>query len=239
MTGASDSRFTATVFLSVPVMKENRSEKREHSPVVDSYPAVASPDLHPEHDRERQPGRPTAPQKPVSAEGPAPFDIAETTFSTPIGNVTVCATAECVVEVRIADAGRRGQPRVRPTGHRVLDLATQQIAEYFRARRSTFDVPLAPEPETFEGRVRTALRNVPLGHTVTYRELALAAGNAKAVRAAGNAVRRNRILILVPSHRVLSSIGELTGFDGGSGITTKRLLLTAEGAWFRETKRTA
>ena len=73
----------------------------------------------------------------------------------------------------------------------------------------------------------SALGRVPYGHTVTYGELARAAG-ASSPRAVGGAVGRNPISLIVPCHRVVGRGGRLTGYAGG--LDRKARLLALEGA---------
>ena len=72
-----------------------------------------------------------------------------------------------------------------------------------------------------------ALGRVPYGRTVTYGELARAAG-ASSARAVGGAVGRNPISLIVPCHRVVGRGGRLTGYAGG--LDRKARLLALEGA---------
>jgi len=69
----------------------------------------------------------------------------------------------------------------------------------------------------------------PFGATVSYTELARAAGNEKASRSAGGAMRNNPIMILVPCHRVLPMSGKLGKFSGGTRQKVKQWLLLHEG----------
>ena len=72
-----------------------------------------------------------------------------------------------------------------------------------------------------------ACRNIPPGETRSYRWLAAEAGNPKAVRAAGQAMARNRFVLIIPCHRVISSDGGLGGYGGG-GLGVKAKLLQME-----------
>jgi len=69
---------------------------------------------------------------------------------------------------------------------------------------------------------------IPYGETLSYREVALRAGFPRAFRAAGGALGRNPLPIIVPCHRVIRSDGGLGGFGGG--IEIKKFLLELEGA---------
>ncbi|CAJ36529.1 methylated-DNA--[protein]-cysteine S-methyltransferase [Methanocella arvoryzae] len=79
----------------------------------------------------------------------------------------------------------------------------------------------------FRIKIMEALRRVPAGETVTYGELAAAAGSPGAARAVGNVMARNPVPIIVPCHRVVATNG-LGGFTGG--LDVKRKLLRLEGA---------
>ena len=76
--------------------------------------------------------------------------------------------------------------------------------------------PLLPIPlsaqSPFSTQVLTALQKVPFGHTLSYKSLALASNNPKALRAIGGACHRNPFPLLIPCHRVIRSDGSLGGF---------------------------
>lgn len=80
-----------------------------------------------------------------------------------------------------------------------------------------------------------ACRRIPRGRTITYRDLAIAAGGPpRAARAAGQAMRRNPLPIITPCHRVVGT--NWTGGYGGAvqrdtvGLQRKIGLLALEGA---------
>ena len=70
---------------------------------------------------------------------------------------------------------------------------------------------------------------VKVGETVTYGELAKMAGNPKAARAVGMAMKSNPISIIVPCHRVVKSGGEIGNYSSFNGVDTKKWLLQHEG----------
>ena len=112
----------------------------------------------------------------------------------------------------------------------VIEAAARQIAEYALGKRRSFDIPLAYSGTDFQMKVWRALLDIPYGETYTYREIARAAGNGAACRAAGGAVHNNPISIIIPCHRVIGSDGSLTGFGGG--LALKKKLLEIEGFKF-------
>lgn len=73
-----------------------------------------------------------------------------------------------------------------------------------------------PATSPFFLRCRRAVQAVAAGDTITYATLADRAGSPAAVRAAGQAMRRNPTPIVVPCHRVVARNG-LGGFAGVEG----------------------
>lgn len=72
-----------------------------------------------------------------------------------------------------------------------------------------------------------ACRSIPAGETRSYAWLAAEAGSPLAMRAAGQAMARNRFSLIIPCHRVIASDGGLGGYGGG-GLSVKARLLQME-----------
>lgn len=150
------------------------------------------------------------------------------TYATsPIGQLLLAGSADALQVIgfphgdkaRRADVGweRYDEP---------FKKTARQLNEYFAGDRQEFELDLAPDGTTFQVEVLEALRGIPYGETCTYRDIAVAVGRPKAVRAVGNANGRNPLPIVIPCHRVIGSDGSLTGFGGG--IEVKRYLLDLE-----------
>ncbi|PWC86904.1 cysteine methyltransferase [Azospirillum sp. TSH100] len=107
---------------------------------------------------------------------------------------------------------------------------TRAMDAYFAGELAVIDrLPVRTGGTPFQRAVWAALRGIPCGGTVSYRELAVLAGRPAAVRAAGHANGANPVGIVVPCHRVIGSDGTLTGYGGG--MERKRWLLAHEGAF--------
>jgi methylated-DNA-[protein]-cysteine S-methyltransferase len=78
---------------------------------------------------------------------------------------------------------------------------------------------------SFADRVRDIVRQIPIGETRTYGEVAAAAGHPGAARAVGT-VMKNNFDESVPCHRVVRQDG-LGAYNRG-GTEAKRRLLDAE-----------
>ena len=108
----------------------------------------------------------------------------------------------------------------------VFEKARDWLDRYFAGERpAPSELHLAPVGTAFQRAVWAELCEIPYGETITYGELARRLGTS--ARAAGSAVGRNPISIIIPCHRILGADGNLTGYAGG--VERKRWLLAHEG----------
>lgn len=157
-------------------------------------------------------------------------------IETPFGPMIAGATAEgiCLLEFTDRrmletqfDALRRRFARaVVPGRNQHIDRLKQELGEYFEGERAQFSVPLIYPGTPFQRRVWEELLRIPYRQTRSYEELAQAIDSPQAVRAVGRANGQNRIVILIPCHRVVNKNGELGGYGGG--LWRKRHLLELE-----------
>ena len=88
------------------------------------------------------------------------------------------------------------------------------------------DLPLDLRGTTFQRRVWQALRDIPAGERVSYKQLAARIGAAQAARAVAGACAANPIAVAIPCHRVVRSDGSVSGYRWG--IERKQALLERE-----------
>lgn len=101
-----------------------------------------------------------------------------------------------------------------------------EIKNYLSNKPFNFDFEFDLYGTEFQKKVWLELLKIPYGKTTTYKKVAIAINNEKAVRAVANAVGRNPLTIIIPCHRVIGTNGTLTGYRGG--IEMKRRLLKLE-----------
>lgn len=165
------------------------------------------------------------------------LDVAYAATDTPFGRLLLAATPAGLVRIALPnedgdavleDLARRVSPRVLAAPAR-LDGARRELDEYFAGQRTRFGVRLDWSLTTgFHRAVLETTAAIPYGRTETYRTVATAAGNPAAVRAAGTALARNPLPVVVPCHRVLRTDGGLGGYRGG--LELKQTLLRLEAA---------
>ncbi len=90
------------------------------------------------------------------------------------------------------------------------------------------DLPLDIRGTAFQQRVWQALREIGVGHTATYAEIAARIGHPKAVRSVARACAANPLAVAIPCHRVVRTDGDLSGYRWG--VERKRELLKREAA---------
>ena len=88
------------------------------------------------------------------------------------------------------------------------------------------DLPLDVRGTAFQRRVWQALKEIPVGQTASYSEIARRIGLPKSVRAVAGACAANNLAVAIPCHRVVRNDGSLSGYAWG--IERKRALLGRE-----------
>lgn len=146
-----------------------------------------------------------------------------TYYDSPIGLIEIAGSADAITSLLFVERRRK-----EGESNEILDDAVRQVAEYFAAERTAFELPLFLEGTEFQERVWRHLLIIHYGQLVTYQDVANALGNPQAVRAVGAANGQNPISIIVPCHRVVGSDGKLVGYGGG--LWRKEWLLRHEGA---------
>ncbi|WP_350347132.1 methylated-DNA--[protein]-cysteine S-methyltransferase [Agromyces sp. G08B096] len=149
-------------------------------------------------------------------------------LESPIGRLELVADGEALTSLSIERAGTLPHDGVAERTCPVLELAAQQLTEYFTGTRTSFDLPVRPTGTAFQQAVWGELARLGWGEATSYGALAAAVGRPGAARAIGGAVGANPLPIIVGCHRVLAGDGRITGYSGGNGIPTKLWLLGHE-----------
>lgn len=173
------------------------------------------------------------------AIGKVPIAVGTVAFGsvpTELGDVLAAVTEDGLVatafsdspHIRAAIAARLGLVEA-PASAPAADVLAQ-LREYFAGRRQAFDLTVDWRlmSEAQRRVLGTLYETVPYGTVVTYGELAQRSGSGIPPRGIGSIMGSNPIPIVVPCHRVVAGDG-LGGFSGGSGVESKRRLLTLEG----------
>lgn len=147
-------------------------------------------------------------------------------FKSPIGIIRVFEGNGKVTAIDIAAPGSKVTANTSP----LLKTAQKELEEYFDGKLTKFTFPMDVSSGTdFQRSVWKEIQKIKFGQVKTYADIAKAIGKPLAARAVGGAVGSNPIPLAIGCHRVLGARGKITGYSGGKGLPTKRVLLKLEG----------
>ncbi|MBQ3378621.1 MAG: methylated-DNA--[Clostridia bacterium] len=155
-------------------------------------------------------------------------------YDSPLGGITLRSDGEALTglwfdeELGIAEEMKTGVLKKLP----VFLETGKWLDIYFQGREPDFTPKLCLKGSPFQMTVWETLLGIPYGRTKTYKNVAEAARERMgalrmSAQAAGGAVGKNPVSIIVPCHRVVGSNGSLTGYAGG--LFRKAALLRLEG----------
>jgi AraC family transcriptional regulator, regulatory protein of adaptative response / methylated-DNA-[protein]-cysteine methyltransferase len=105
----------------------------------------------------------------------------------------------------------------------------KRVLDFAESPSLGLDLPLDIRGTDFQRRVWQALREIPVGQTLSFTDIAQKVGEPKAMRAVGNACSTNNLALAIPCHRVLHRDGTLSvGYHWGDA--RQRILLDREAA---------
>ena len=107
-----------------------------------------------------------------------------------------------------------------------LRLWLQELLHHLAGERPHLELPIDVRATAFQRKVWEELRRIPYGETRTYKEVAEALGQPRAVRAVARACATNPASVVIPCHRVVGASGQLTGYRWG--VNRKKKLIAQE-----------
>ena len=129
-------------------------------------------------------------------------------------------------EPLIVDLERRYPGAVNARHDPDLDAALGRVATLIENPAAELGLPLDLRGSDFMQEVWQALRDIPVGATATYGEVARRIGAPASARAVARACAANPLAVAIPCHRVVRADGGLSGYRWG--VERKRALLARE-----------
>jgi O-6-methylguanine DNA methyltransferase len=163
-----------------------------------------------------------------------------TFFDTEIGECAIAWSARGIARLQLPERDRKGT--LRSLGSKLRDRILVEKAPPAVVKKAIADVRAHLEGQhndllhieidyegvpDFHQKVYEATRRIPPGRTMSYGQVARAAGSPLAARAVGQAMAKNPFPLVVPCHRVVGSNG-MGGFSAYGGCVTKEKLLDIE-----------
>ncbi|MBP0495920.1 bifunctional DNA-binding transcriptional regulator/O6-methylguanine-DNA methyltransferase Ada [Roseomonas indoligenes] len=158
------------------------------------------------------------------------FAIGETTF----GSILVASSTRGVAAILLGDdpeaLARNLQDRF-PKATLIgadanYEAIVAKVVGFVESPQVGLDLPLDVRGTAFQQRVWQALRDIPVGQTLSYTDVAERIGLPKATRAVAGACASNRLAVAIPCHRVVRNDGALSGYAWG--VERKRAILNRE-----------
>jgi methylated-DNA-[protein]-cysteine S-methyltransferase len=151
--------------------------------------------------------------------------ITYTYYDSPVGILKIGGTDQYITEISFASSASESENN-QSSPSPILHKCTEQLIEYFSGTRQVFDIPYHQTGTEFQEKVWAKLSEITYGATYSYSDLAKKLGDLKVIRAAAAANGKNKLMILVPCHRVIGADRSLVGYAGGMPV--KKWLLQHE-----------
>lgn len=141
-------------------------------------------------------------------------------LESPLGFIVIKEENNAICSIDFSD-----QPKENDNSN-LLKLAKQQLTAYFEGNLKQFSFPIKQAGTEFQQNVWNTLSSLRYAEVITYTQLANKMNNLLAIRAIAAANGKNKLMIVIPCHRVIGMDGEMTGYAGS--IWRKRWLLEHE-----------
>jgi methylated-DNA-[protein]-cysteine S-methyltransferase len=135
-------------------------------------------------------------------------------LKTPIGVLQLTATEAGISEIKFVSDGIDEEWLNKETPATLVDCVSQ-LNEYFKFERKEFSLKLDFQGTAFQNKTWKKMQEIPYGKTISYLELAELVRNKENVRAIGSANSKNKLLIVIPCHRIIGANGKLVGYSAG------------------------
>ena len=147
--------------------------------------------------------------------------IDECIFKTPLANISVKEKNGYIIGVEFT------KRKLKNTYNKLLLNAKKQICEYFQGKRKSFTLKVNPMGTVFQRKVWGKLQLIKYGEIKFYSDIARELKSSP--RAVGNACGKNKCLIIIPCHRIVSkNINNASGYSSFGGLIHKNILLSFE-----------
>jgi len=159
-------------------------------------------------------------------------------LETPLGEMLAIAdekhlyflgfTDYCDLQKQIEQLWMKTQATIVLGETKPIESIKSELEKYFNGNLKKFKTPIMTQGTPFQKRVWEELQNIPYGETRSYRDIAVAVGKPTGFRAVARANATNRLVIIIPCHRVINASGAIGGYGGG--IPRKEWMLNQESA---------
>ncbi|MHC5309658.1 methylated-DNA--[protein]-cysteine S-methyltransferase [Myroides sp. LJL116] len=167
--------------------------------------------------------------------------LLQSIFSSPLGDIVAVSSPKGIcylmfkdhllLKKDIKELEKRYNAPIVLGVNRHIELLQQELEAYFTGELTRFNTLLDIDSSSLQDLVYDQLLTLEYGQIITYKQQAMLLGKPSSVRPIASANAKNRIMILIPCHRVVGTDGKLTGYAGG--LYRKQYLIDLETKAYR------
>jgi len=147
--------------------------------------------------------------------------ISQITFNTKVGWVSAFENEGKIFKVKF---GRLGEQKK----SKILKKFKKNLLKFFNKKVSHIKIPHKVKGNQIQKKVWSELKKIKMGQTKSYGQIAKK--YKLSPRHIGKICSQNKLVLIIPCHRVIRNNGTLGGFTSPGGIKLKRKLLEFEKA---------
>ena len=111
----------------------------------------------------------------------------------------------------------------------ILKKFKEKLSNFYKKKIDLINVPYEMRGNYIQKKVWKELKKIQIGKTKTYADIAKK--TKLSPRYVGKICGQNKLVLLIPCHRVVKSDGSLGGFSSPGGVKLKKKLLDFEKKW--------
>jgi len=115
------------------------------------------------------------------------------------------------------------------TKSKTLEIFSKKLLKFFNKKITNIEVPHEMIGNQIQKKIWNELKKIKVGNTTTYGKIAKK--YKLSPRHVGKICAQNKLVLLVPCHRVIKTDGGLGGFTSLGGIKLKKKILGFEKNW--------
>ena len=112
---------------------------------------------------------------------------------------------------------------------KTLEIFSKKLLKFFNKKIANIEVPHEMIGNPIQKKIWNELKKIKVGNTTTYGKIAKK--YKLSPRHVGKICAQNKLVLLVPCHRVIKTDGGLGGFTSPGGIKLKKKILGFEKNW--------
>ena len=143
------------------------------------------------------------------------------TFNTKVGWVSAYENEGKIFKVKFGRLKKQKKSKI-------LKKFKRNLLQFFNKKVSNIEIPHKVKGNQIQKKVWSELKKIKMGQTKSYSQIAKKFKLSP--RHIGKICSQNKLVLLVPCHRVIRNNGTLGGFTSAGGIKLKRKLLEFEKA---------